>query len=79
MRYLIAAIVPVAFVILVFSILAILTSMADSWSLTAQESLASVVVWWARYWWMITMVLASGCLVAAVVHEAHAPAKRKLR
>lgn len=77
MRYFLAAVIPVGFVIVVFSVLAILTSMAEGWSSGAQESLAAVVVWWARYWWMIAMVLASACLVAAVVHDAHAPVKRK--
>lgn len=79
MRYFLSAAIPVGFVILVFSVLAILTSLADGWSPSAQEALAGVVVWWAHYWWMIALVLASACLVAAVVHEAHAPAKRKLR
>ncbi len=79
MRYLLAVVIPVGFVVVVFSVLAILTSVADSWTPSAQESLASVVIWWARYWWMIALVLASACLVAAVVSDAHAPAKRKAR
>ena len=79
MRYFLAGAIPVGFVIVVFSVLAILTSLADGWSASAQESLAGIVVWWAHYWWMIALVLASACLVVAVVHDAHAPAKRKPR
>ncbi len=77
MRYFFAVLIPVGFIILVFSVLAVLTSTADSWSPGAQESLAMVIVWWAHYWWMIEIVLASACLIAAIVHDAHAPAKRK--
>ncbi len=72
-----AVVIPVGVVIAVFSVLAILTSVADSWSPGAQESLATVIVWWAHYWWMIGIVLASACLIAAVVHDARAPAERK--
>ena len=79
MRYFIALLVPIAFLILVFSVLAILTSAADGWSPSAQQTLAGFVVWWAHYWWMIAIVLASLCVIAAVVGEARAPAKRKGR
>jgi hypothetical protein len=78
-RYFVAALIPIGFVVLVFSGLAILTSTADSWSLGAQDTLTEIVVWWARYWWMIALVLASACLVAAVVSDARAPAKPKPR
>ena len=79
MRYFIAVVIPVALILVVFSVLAILSSMADTWNPAAQESLASAIIWWARYWWMIALVLASLCLVGAVVSDAHAPAKRKTR
>jgi hypothetical protein len=76
-RYFTAALISIGFVIAVFSVLAILTSLAERWSPGAQNTLAEVVVWWAQYWWMIGMVLASVCLIVAVVQDAHAPAKRK--
>ncbi len=79
MRYFLAVIIPVGCVVLVFSVLAILTAMADGWDPRAQGALTEVVVWWARYWWMLALVLASTCLVLAVVGDAHAPAKRKPR
>jgi len=76
-RYFIAGVIPVGFVILVFSVLAILTAIADGWGIRAQDTLTEIVVWWARYWWMIALVLASLCVIGAVVHEAQAPAKKK--
>ncbi len=79
MRYVTAILIPVGFVVAVFSILAILTSVADGWSAGKQEALAGVVIWWAHYWWIIALVLASACFIVAIVTDAHAPAKRKLR
>lgn len=79
MRYFVAALVPVGFVVLVFSVLAILASVAEGWSPGSQEMLAAIVIWWAHYWWMIAIVLASVCVIGAVVSEARAPAKRKPR
>ena len=79
MRYLLAFLVPVGFVILVFSVLAILTSVAESWSPAAQNSLAEVVLWWAHYWWMIAIVLGSVCVIAAVFSDAKAAAKPKAK
>ena len=77
MRYLMAFLVPTGFVVLVFSVLAILTSVAEGWSPGTQAMIASVVIWWAHYWWMIAVVLASVCVVLATLHDARAPAKRK--
>lgn len=79
MRYFTVVLVPIGFVVAVFATLAILTAMADGWSLGAQDVLTEVVVWWAHYWWMIAIVLASLCVIAAVVADARAPAKRKPR
>jgi hypothetical protein len=76
-RYFTAILIPVGFVILVFSVLAILTAMADGWGPRAQGALTEVVVWWATYWWMIALVLASMCVIGAVVSDAQAPAKPK--
>ena len=77
MRYFLALLIPIGLVIFVFSVLAILTGIADSWSLRAQDVLTEVVAWWAHYWWMIALVLGSGCLIWAVVSDARAPAKAK--
>lgn len=77
MRYFFALLIPVGFVVFVFSVLAILTALADGWGIRAQDTLTEVVVWWARYWWMIALVLASLCVIGAVYHEAQAPAKPK--
>ena len=77
MRYFLALLAPIGLVVLVFSVLAILTSVAEGWSPGTQSAVASVVVWWAHYWWMITIVLASICVILATFHEASAPAKRK--
>lgn len=79
MRYFVALLIPVGFVVLVFSVLAILTSAADNWSPAAQQTWAGVVFWWAHYWWMIALVLASVCVIVAVVGDARAPARRKSR
>ena len=79
MRYFLAILVPVGFVVAVFSAFAILTSIAEQWSPASQNALAEVVIWWAHYWWMIAMVLGSICLIAAVIHDAHAPAKSRSR
>lgn len=76
-RYFTAILIPVGTVILVFSVLAILTAMADGWGPRAQGTLTEVVVWWAGHWWMVALVLASLCVIGAVVHEAQAPAKKK--
>ncbi len=79
MRYFLAIVIPVAFVILVFSVLAILTALADGWSPGAQNVLAEVVVLWAHYWWVTGMVMGSIGLIWAVVSDVFAPAKRKPR
>jgi hypothetical protein len=79
MRYFTAVVIPIGFVVAVFSALAVLTWLADGWSLRAQDVLAEAVVWWARYWWMIGLVLAAACLILAMVHDALAPAKRTRR
>lgn len=79
MRYLTALVIPVGFVVAIFSVLAVLTWLADGWSRGAQDALTGVVVWWARYWWMIGMALASVCLIIATVSDACAPAKRTRR
>lgn len=79
MRYFTAIIIPIGLMVTVFSLLAILTSMADGWSPASQQFLVGIVIWWAHYWWMVAMVVGSLCLIAAVIHDAHAPAKRKTR
>ena len=76
-RYFVAGLIPIGFVVVVFSLLAILTSAADGWSPGSQETLAGIAIWWAHYWWMIAIVLASVCVIAAVFGDARAPAKRK--
>jgi len=79
MRYWMAVLIPAGFVIAVFSVLAILTSLAEGWSANSQAALAGVLVWWGHYWWMIGAVLASVCLIVATVSDAKAPAKKKPR
>ena len=79
MRYLTALLIPVGLVIAVSSVLAILAWLADGWSLETQQALAGAVVWWARYWWMLGLGLASVCLIIATVSDACAPAKRTRR
>jgi len=78
-RYFTAVLIPIGFVVAVFATLAILTAMADNWSLRAQDVLTETVVGWARYWWMIGLVLASVCLIIATVSDARAPGKRMRR
>jgi hypothetical protein len=78
-RYFTAIVIPIGFVVAVFSALAVLTWLADGWSPGAQDVVTEVVVWWAHYWWMIAMVLGSGCLIWATVSDAMAPSKRKPR
>jgi hypothetical protein len=78
-RYFTAVVIPIGFVVAVFATLAILTSVADSWSPRAQDVLTEIVVGWARYWWMIGLVLASACLIIATVSDARAPGKRMRR
>jgi hypothetical protein len=78
-RYFLAALVPIGFAVIGFSLLAILSSVADSWSPAAQTMLAAVVIWWAHYWWMLAIIIASLCLIAAVIRDAHAAAKPKKR
>jgi hypothetical protein len=78
-RYFTAVLIPIGFVVAVFATLAILTAMADGWSLRAQDVLTEIVVGWARYWWMIGIVLASVCLILATVSDARAPGKRMRR
>lgn len=77
MRYLLAFLVPIGFVVLVFSVLAILTSVADGWSAGTQSLLASVAIWWAHYWWMVATVLVSIGVILATLHDARSPVKRK--
>ena len=69
MRYGTALLIPVAFVIAGFAILICLSALANSWSRSSQEALFSVASWWAQYWWVLTILLGSVCLIIATVSD----------
>jgi hypothetical protein len=77
MRYSTAVLIPIAFVIAGFSLLAILTWAADGWNSGTQDLVANVLMWWGHYWWMLATVLAAVCMIVATISDAKAPAKRK--
>ncbi len=70
MRYGIALLIPVAFVIVGFASLVCLSALADSWSQSSRQTLFAVANWWGEYWWVLTIVLASVCFIAATVSDA---------
>ena len=79
MRYFMAVLVPIGFAVAGFSLLAILTNLAENWTAASQQRLAAVALVWAHYWWIATIVLAAGCWIAAVVSDALRPATPRKR
>ncbi len=79
MRYVIALLIPVAFAILGFGILAGLFALAENWSRSSQQNLLAVINWWAQYWWVLTIILGALCFIGATVSDALGSPKSRRR